>query len=160
VIRDDDHRLGDEPHATHLHRAHDHLGRLAGTDVVEQARGGFGDHAGDRGPLMRPGGEVRRQPGQGQVVARVRVVAQHDAVEPPVVLRDQRGRAGGVLPHPVGEAFLQGVGLFLRRGGLDRVQDAADLAADLLDLVIDEQRLLLHDGLGDVGGGTTLGAPL
>lgn len=109
---------------------------------------------------MRARGEVLRQPRQAQVLARVGVVAQDDGVEAPVVLGHERAGTLRVFKHPLGEPLLQGVGFLLRGGGLQRVEHAALLAVDVLDLVVDEQGLLLHDRLGDIGGRATLGAPL
>ena len=64
--------LRDQAQAAQLHRAHDHLGGLAGADLVEQADGGLVDDPGDRGDLVRAGLEARGQAGQGELRASVR----------------------------------------------------------------------------------------
>ena len=106
VIRNHEHGLVDQPHAAHLHDAHDHFRRLARPDLVEQPGRGFGDHARDGGALVRARGEVLCQPRQAQVLARVGVVAQHDGVEAPVVLGHERAGTLRVFKHPLGEPLL------------------------------------------------------
>ena len=53
VVGHDHGRLCDEAEAAELHRAHHHLGGLAGADLVKEPDGGLGEHPGDRGPLVR-----------------------------------------------------------------------------------------------------------
>ncbi|MFC5123130.1 hypothetical protein ACFPRL_06705 [Pseudoclavibacter helvolus] len=87
---------------------------------------------------MRARGEVLRQPRQAQVLARVRVIPEHNGIEAPVVLVHEGAGAFGVFEYPLGEPLLQGVGFLLRGGGLQRVEHAALFAVELFDLVIDE----------------------
>ena len=93
------------------------------------------------------------------MLAGVAVVAQHDAVEPHVVLAGQPRGAVGVLPAPLAESLLQRVGLLLRGGGLGRVQHALGALADV-DLVGHADGPLLHHRLGDRQRVHPAGAPL
>ena len=95
--------------------AHDHLGGLAGADLVEEADGGLVEHPRDGGALVRARRERRGQAGQRQALALGGVVAQDDRVEAAVVLGEQPRAAVGVLPHPLAEALLQRLGLLDRR---------------------------------------------
>ena len=153
VVGHDDGGLADQAEAAQLHRAHDHLGGLAGADLVEQADGGLVDDAGDGGDLVRAGLEAQRQAGQGQLG--VVVGAQHDVVEPPVVGRGQLRWPGRVLPDPFGEPLGQLGGLLLRGEGLVEVQDPGVVA----DLVADLDPALFQDRLGELRGRVAAGAP-
>ena len=88
-------RLADHPKAAQLARADDHLRGLAGADLVKQADRRLGQHPRDGGALMRHRRERPDQPRERQPLAVGGVVAQHDRVEPAVVLAEQplgRGR--------------------------------------------------------------------
>ena len=139
--------------AAQFHRAHGHLGGLAGADLVEQADGGLVDDPGDGRDLVRAGLEAHRQAGQGQLG--VVVGAEHDVVEQPVVGLGQLPGPGGVLPGPFGEPLGQLGGLFLRGEGLVHVQDPGVVA----DLVADLDAALFQDGLGQLRGRVAAGAP-
>ena len=160
VIGDHDDGFGDQSHAAHLHRAHHHLGGLARADLMEQPGRGLGDHPCHRGPLVWTWCERRRHAGQRQVLPGIGVIPEHDGVEPTVVLIGQSTGAFGVFPHPLAEAFLDRLGLLLGGRGLDRVEHLALLPGHVFDLVVDQQRPLLHDRLSDIGCRAAFGAPL
>ena len=156
VVRDHDHRLADHPEAPQLAGADDHLRRLSGADLMEQADRRLGQDPGDGGALVGHRRERPDQAGQAQPLAFGAVVAQHDRVEPAVVLGQQPLGALGVLPAPFGEPFLDRLGLLLGRGGLHRIHDPAAV----VDLVGDLHHPLLKQRLGDRGRRHPAGAPL
>ena len=122
---------------------------------MEEPDGGLGEHPRDRGALMRPWLEGAREAGEGEPLALGAVVAQHDCVEAAVVLAGEPAGAVGVLPAPLAEALLQGLGFLLGGGGLGRV----DHAAAVVGFVGDLDRALLEHGLGQRRGGHPLGSP-
>ena len=158
MVGDHDARFADESEAPELHHSDRHLRGLAGADAVKQPDGGLGDDPGDGGPLVRLRGERPGQPGERQLRAGSGVVAQDEAVEPPVVLVEEPARPVGLLPAPFREALLHRLRLLLGGCGFGRVHDAADAFA-VVDLVGDLDRSLLDRGLGDLPGRHPAGAP-
>ena len=96
VVRDHDRGLADHPEPPQLAGADHHLRGLAGADLVKQADGRLGEDPRDGGALMRSRRERAREPGQREPLAVGAVVAQHERVEPLVVLAGEpRARARG-----------------------------------------------------------------
>ena len=154
VVGHHDAGLAGQVQAAQLHRAHRHLGGLAGADLVGEQDGGLADDPGDGGDLVGVRFEADCQAGQGQLG--VVVGAEHDVVEQPVVGVGQLAAAGGVLPGPFGEPLGELVGFFLRGQGL--VQCSAPRCSSR-DLVADLDAALLQDGLRERGGRVPAGAP-
>ena len=125
VCRHGDQRLAGQPEATRRQRQHRHRPGLAGADRVRAQRGRRGERAGDDVALPRPEFEAVGQAGQREPFAAG--LPGPVAGEAVVVLGDQALGASGVLPEPLGEAFLQRAQPFLRG---DRLLDVA--AADAL----------------------------
>ena len=157
VIGHADRGLAGQAQAPQLHRAHAHLGRLAGADLVEQADRRLVDDPGHRRDLVRVRFEPQRQAGQRQL--RVVVAAQHDRVEQLVVDGGEPLGAVRVLPRPFGEPLGQLGSLLLRGRGLLGVQDAALAAAGGPDGVADLDPALRQDRLGQLRRRVPGGAP-
>ena len=158
VIRDDDGGLIDQPHPLEFHRAHHHLGGLTRADLVEQPDRRLADDPGHRGALVWPRAPALDHAGEGQVVAGLVVVAQHDRVEAPVVLGRQVGGSLRVLPHPLGESLLNLLGLRRRSGGGLRVEHLHCAIAGL-HIALDLDRRLVQEGLDQLVCGLLFGAP-
>ena len=155
VVGHDDGRLLGHAQAFELHAADDHLGGLAGTDLMEQSHGRFGDHAGDCGALMLTRRERLGHAGEGEGVSEVAVVAQHQSVEGVVVGSQETLGTLGVLPHPFLEALTDRVGFRVGGGGLRGVQDQGAV----LVLVVDDDRALGRHRHEQVQGVAALCAP-
>ena len=153
------HRLGDQAHPAQLHSTHDHLGRFAGTDLVEETDSRLRHHACHCGTLMWPRIKRCGHARQAEEAALGAVVAEDDRVEPAVVFIGQTCRALRFFPHPLGEALLH----FLRFVGsgrrLQRVQHTP-LGSGVFVLVVHAQGTLLERCGRDIDRRAALGAPL
>ena len=125
VVGDHDAGLRHHPEPPQLHARRSTISSvLPGPDLRETGRRPARDaSARPRRADARCGENVRAIPGSVRRSPVGGVVAQHEAVEPPVVLGQQPRGAVGVLPHPLGEALLQRLGLLHRGGGLVGVHD-------------------------------------
>ena len=141
--------FADQAEPAELHRADHHLGGLAGADLVKQPDGGLGEHPRDRGALMRQRREGARQAGEGEPLALGGVVAQHDRVEPAVVLAGEPAGAVGVLPAPLAKRSC----IAWAFSWAAAVSVGFDHAAAVVGLVGDLDRALLEHGLGERRGG-------